>query len=80
MLSQSDLKTLKEILATKEDLRKFALKDDVLTFKDEILHEVVAMRQELGLIIGYRDQIGDHEVRLDKIEKTVRVGAWVPIF
>ena len=83
MLTKSDIKNLKEIFATKDDLKRFATKDelksevfslqselksDILNFKDEILHEIRSMRQELIVIIGYKDQIEDHEVRLEKLE------------
>lgn len=80
--TKDDLKkfVLKEDLknfATKDDLRseisglRSELKSDILTFKDEILREVVAMRQELSVVIGYRDRIEDHEVRIKKLEKEV---------
>lgn len=82
MLTRNDIKVLKEIFATKKDLEKFstkddlnnfALKEDLITFKDEILHEIQGMRQELIIIIGYKDQIEDHEVRLEKLEKNLPV-------
>ena len=76
MLTKNDIKLLKEVFATKEDLnavkdglKKYATKEDLVNFKDAILHEIVAMRQELAIIIGYRDQIEDNEVRLEKLEK-----------
>lgn len=63
MLTKSDLENLKEIFATKEDL---------VNFKDAILHEILAMREQLSIVIGYRDQIEDHEIRIEKIETKVR--------
>jgi len=68
MLTENDIKLLKEVFATKDDLMRYALKEDLIKFKDEILHEIRSMRQELIVIIGYKDQIEDHEVRLEKLE------------
>lgn len=76
MLTNKDINILKEIFVTKEDLRnelnKYATKDDLINFKDAILSEILAMRDELRVVIGYRDQIEDHEVRIEKIETKVR--------
>lgn len=35
------------------------MREDIVTFKDEILHEVVAMREELTAVIGHRDMLED---------------------
>lgn len=59
MLSANDIKLLE---------KKFATKEDLVNFKDAILHEILAMRQELAIIIGYRDQIDEHEVRIEKLK------------
>lgn len=48
-------------------------KETVLSFKDEILHEIKAMREELAIITGYKDQIEDHEVRIETIEKRLQI-------
>lgn len=76
MLTKNDIKLLKGVFATKDDinkvrddLKRYALKEDLVNFKDEILREIRSMRQELVIIIGYKDQIEDHEVRLEKLEK-----------
>ena len=71
MLTKNDIKLLREVFATKEDLNRYALKEDLVNFKDEILYEIRSMRQELVVIIGYKDQIEDHEVRLEKLEKKI---------
>lgn len=72
MLSKTDVAVLRKNFLTKKDGEKFAtkedlkseisglrseLKSDILTFKDEILYEVKAMRGEISVVIGYRDQI-----------------------
>lgn len=81
MLTKRDISLLKqafkEDFLTKEEAQRiFAtknglveLREDILTFKDEILHEITAMRDEIGILVGYRDMIEDHENRLQKLEK-----------
>lgn len=58
-----------ENVATKDDLKGFATKDELVSFKDEILHEIKAMRDENTLLTGYKDQIENHDVRIEHIEK-----------
>lgn len=75
MLSASDLRAIQNVIEVsqkpiKEEQK--SLRGDLLTFKDEILSEVQAMRQELSIVIGYRDQIEDHEIRIDKLESKAR--------
>jgi len=78
MLTRSDITELKRIFATKNDLKRFATKndlkrfatkDDLLSFKDAILKEIKDMRDEIALIVGYRDRIEDHEERIERLEK-----------
>ena len=38
---------------------------------DEILGEIKAMREELTVVTGYKDQIEDHETRIEKIEEVL---------
>ncbi len=84
MLTNNDLLKLKKLLATKQDLKKIeqrlgnlettsASKKDTVTFKDEILHEIKGLREEVTLVIGYKDQIEDHETRIETIEKRLRI-------
>jgi len=62
MLSTKDISKLEE---------KFATKNDIVSFKDAILSEIQKMRDELVLIIGYKDQIEDHDTRIEKLERIV---------
>lgn len=48
---------------------KVATTDNLVTFKDEILTEIKAMRDENTLLTGYKDQIEDHDLRIEHIEK-----------
>lgn len=87
MLNKSDLKAIRDILndalnslreefierfADKNDLKRFALKDDLVSFKDEILGEIKSLREEVTIVTGYKNQIEDHEVRIEKLEKTIQ--------
>ncbi len=63
--------------ATKDDLKRFATKDDLkylptkeefYSKMDELMGEVKAMREEVMVVTGYKDQIEDHETRITKIE------------
>ena len=73
--TKQDLKSF----ATKEDLKsmsnmfgsKFATKDDLINFKDSILSEIIKLREDMEVIIGYRDLIEDHDKRIEKLETTV---------
>lgn len=68
MLTKIDINKLKEILVTKDELKE--LKNNIISFKDEILHEIIKLREDITVVIGYRDMIEDHEQRIIKLEKT----------
>lgn len=68
-MTQDDINLLKNIFATKDDLKNYATKADIVSFKDAILKEIRDMRDEVALVIGYKDQIEDHENRIDVLEK-----------
>ena len=68
MLTKIDINKLKEIFVTKDEFKD--LKNDIVTSKDEILHEIIKLRDDITVIIGYRDMIEDHEQRIIKLEKT----------
>src|SRR5205823_119235 len=66
-------------LVTKKDLGKYPTKDDfdelkaelkdiIITFKDEIYHEILNLRDDMAVVRGWRDMLEDHEDRIDKIE------------
>ncbi len=64
MLTKSDLKLIKELV----DNSRIELKEDIVKFKDEILHEIISLRDEVTIVVGYRGMLEDHETRLDKLE------------
>ena len=55
------------------DAHEARYKGIVISFKDDILHEIKAMREELAIITGYKDQIEDHEFRIETIEKKLQM-------
>ncbi|EKE13989.1 MAG: hypothetical protein ACD_12C00724G0011 [uncultured bacterium] len=57
--------------ATKDDLKNYATRDDLVNFKDSILSEIIKLREDIEVVIGYRDQIEDHDQRIGKLETIV---------
>lgn len=45
------------------------LHNDIAQFKDDILKEIVKLREEVAIVGGFRDRIDNHEVRIDKLEQ-----------
>lgn len=54
--------------ATKDDLKNYATRDDLVNFKDDILSEIIKLREDIEVVIGYRDMIEDHDQRIGKLE------------
>lgn len=73
MITDADVKKLKSIFATKDEMKELRgeLKNDILNFKDAILHEIIKLREDIAITMGYRDMIEDHENRLGVIETKV---------
>ena len=64
MLTKKDL----QLIQNQIDESKSDLREDILNFKIEILGEIKAMREELAVVIGYRQHIADHDDRIERIE------------
>lgn len=82
MITTKDITMLKKIFATKDDLKIFATKDDlkyyamktdIVEFKDVILKEIKNLRDDVMLVTGYKDQIEDHEYRIERLEKHAKL-------
>lgn len=67
MLTSQDKNVVRDII--KEEVRE--LKDDMLQFKDDILTEIIRLRDDIAVTTSYRDTIEDHEARIDELEKHV---------
>ena len=72
MLTKADTQTIKKIVKELLDEQKVDLEEKLTRFKDEILHEIVDLRDDVAVITGYRDMIEDHEIRLTSVEKTLK--------
>ncbi len=66
MLTEKDVQTL-----IKEMKNIFATKDEVVQFKDQILKEIKDLRDDVTVVVGYRDTIEDHEQRITKLERPI---------
>ncbi len=62
MITNNDIKKLKEVFATKED---------IINFKDSILTEIIKLREDVAVVTGYRNLIEDHDKRIEKLETAV---------
>lgn len=76
MITDADITKLKQVFATKDDLKKFATKDDLASMakqlREDIIHDVADMLEtKIGPILN------DHEGRIDRLEKSV--GGFPPI-
>ncbi len=45
------------------------VKEDIIQFKDDILHEIIDLRDDITVTTGYRDMIENHEQRITDLEK-----------
>ena len=77
MITDADIEKLKKVFATKEDLKEFITKEDlkqfvtkndIILFKDQILYKIQKLRDDVAIVIGYRDMIEDHETRIGNLE------------
>lgn len=75
MLTRKDFIQLEKTFVTKEDLRNTVkeFKEAVIKFKDEVLKEIKDMRDEISILVGYRDTIDDREGRIERIEKHLKL-------
>jgi hypothetical protein len=74
MITKSDFQELEEILVTKRELKdsEKSIKDAIIEFKDVILHEIQGLREDVAIVTGYKDQIEDHEFRIEIAEKKLQ--------
>ncbi|MDO8609807.1 MAG: hypothetical protein Q7R95_04615 [bacterium] len=75
MITQKDIEKLKTIFATKLEMKveinslRKELKNDILEFKDAILHEILNLRDDIAITLGHRNMLEDHENRILNLEK-----------
>lgn len=84
MITNADIKKLKTVFATKDDLKRFATKEDVQEIVNESMEGVVEgvktiidmlgetnrkTEQNTKEVQGHRVAIGDHEERIRLLEQ-----------
>ncbi|MEK7079614.1 MAG: hypothetical protein AAB929_06085 [Patescibacteria group bacterium] len=80
-ITKKDLKNALDPYSTRKELEnttielikyigevKTELKNDILSFKDQILFEINKLRDDITVTTGYRDMIQDHEARIETLE------------
>lgn len=73
MLTLKDIDLLKKFFMTKEEFED-AMRiqnNNILNFKDEILTEIVELRQETDINSSFRSKIEKQDKRLDRLESAV---------
>ncbi len=85
MLNKSDIDQIrtvvgeevrKEVATAKKDLvdkKMFTgFKDKILNLLDKVMGELKTIREEQTVISGYKDQIEDHDTRINKLEEVLQ--------
>ena len=44
------------------------IREEIIQFKDDILGEIVKLREDVAVVTGYKDQIENHEERITTVE------------
>ena len=73
MLTAKDIDLMKQFFITKDEFTNAhqELRNDILNFKDEILTEVVSLRQETDINSSFRNRIEKQDKRIDRLESAV---------
>jgi len=69
MITDADVKKIEKKFEKR--FATFATKDDIINFKDSILSEIIKLREDMTVVIGYSDRIEDHDQRIEKLETTI---------
>lgn len=69
MLTKDDVKIIKELLVEQET----RFKNDVVEFKDEILAEIIKLRDDLTMVEGWRTMMADQEEEIEKIKAAIHL-------
>lgn len=49
------------------------LRSEIVQFKDDILGEIVKLREDVAVVTGYKDQIENHEERITRVETKLEI-------
>lgn len=74
MLTQRDIKEIRTIVKEEVsgNINHLPSKDEFYSKMDELMGEIKAMREEITVVTGYKDQIEDHEIRIGKLEDVLQ--------
>lgn len=75
MLTQKDLDEIEELTRkiVKDEIKHLPSKDDFYTRMDKLMHKLNSIGEEVTVVSSYKDQIEDHETRIEKIEQTLNL-------
>ena len=73
MLTAKDIDLMKQFFMTKDEFTDAhqEIRNDILNFKDEILTEIVELRQKTDINSSFRSKIEKQDKRLDRLETAV---------
>ena len=75
MLTQKDLEDIEKVVDEKIESRTSNLptKDEFYTKMDEVVGELKTIREEQAVLSGLNTKVNDHDERIFKLEKKLRV-------
>ena len=73
MLTLKDIELMEKYFATKQEISDFRqeMNNNLLKFKDDIITEIVALRQETDINSSFRSKIDKQDKRIDRLETAV---------
>ncbi|OGM21014.1 hypothetical protein A2863_01090 [Candidatus Woesebacteria bacterium RIFCSPHIGHO2_01_FULL_38_9b] len=75
MLTQKDLDEVEKIVDERieDKTRNLPTKDEFFGKMDEVMGELKLIREETSVLSGLHEKVNDHEERIEKIEKKLRI-------
>ena len=74
-LTRNDLQAIRSLVKDEVEASEKRTESKMIQFKDEILNEVKGLRQEVTIVVGYKDQIEEHEDRLNTVDKHLNINS-----
>ncbi len=65
---KSSVKELIEYFQISQADLKKELREEIVIFKDQILTEIIKLREDIAIVVGYRSMLENHELRIEKLE------------
>lgn len=74
-ITDKDIEKLSKVFATKEDLKGYATKNDLLNSQDRIIKKIEDLTTEMKISYGqyrrHEDKLENHETRIQTLESKV---------